>query len=602
MSIARLKKVSLCGLITEKKQILDDLQAVGSLHLVSLREPLAEPEKAAPERPENTYKVLKFLAACPNKRHQNKQSTHFDIEEIVKKTIAIQQSIRDVSDKRDFLIARIKEVAPWGDFKLPEGNLLAGYKLWFYVVPVAKLTTLATQDLVWEIVQRNNRFAYVVVVAKEEPQANAMPVLRTHIGKLSLSELQTSLNEAELELEDCRAERESLTRWIYLITQNLTRTEDEAVQLHAAEQTLDTAEIFAVQGWIPEQKTKSLSEYAEQCNLAVLIEDPEPDEAPPTLMVNSTQLAAGEDLVKFYQTPGYWDWDPSVTVFFSFSLFFAMIMSDAGYAMIFAVLLATFWQSMGKTVTGLRIRTLILTLVSFSFIWGVMIGSYFGVAPAEDSLIGMLKILEINDFDSMMHLSVAIGVLHLSFAHLHKAWRIRQQGMTWLVPVGWILIMSGALLLWFDQSFEYPAVWYSSLGKVQIGLGFAVIFLFSSNRKIKKPLDIIMRILDGLQGMTGVTKIFGDILSYLRLFALGLAGTSLSLTFNNLAVQAREIEGPGLLYSLLILLLGHSLNILLSLMSAVVHGLRLNVIEFFNWGLTDEGYAFKAFSKKEIIE
>ena len=279
-----------------------------------------------------------------------------------------------------------------------------------------------------------------------------------------------------------------------------------------------------------------------------------------------------------------------------------MIMSDAGYAFVFAVLLATYWQRLGKTITGLRMRTLITTLVAFSFIWGIMIGSYFGVTPAETSLFGKLKILEINDFDSMMRLSVCIGVLHLSFAHIHKAWRLRHQGLTWLVPVGWILIMSGGLLLWFEQSFEQPEDWYSPAGKTLIGLGFAVIFLFSSRRKIKKPLDVIMRILDGLQGISGITKIFGDILSYLRLFALGLAGASLSLTFNNLAMQAREIDGPGLLYSLLILLLGHGLNILLSLMSAVVHGLRLNVIEFFNWGLTDEGYPFKAFSKKEISE
>ena len=602
MSIATLKKVSICGLIAEKKQILDDLQGAGSLHLVSLREPLAEPEKAAPERPENTYKALKFLAACPNKRHQIKQNTHFDIDEIVKKTIAIQQNIRDISDKRDFLIERIREVTPWGDFKLPEDNHLAGYKLWFYIVPVGKLQNLPKQDLVWEIVQRDNRFVHVVVVAKEEPQANAMPVLRTHTGTLSLTELESGLDETELLLEDYRAERESLTRWIYLMTQNLARTEDKAGQVHAAEQTLDTPELFAVQGWLPEQEIKQLTEYAEQCNLAVLIEDPAPDETPPTLMVNSQQWTAGEDLVKFYQTPGYWDWDPSVPVFFSFALFFAMIMSDAGYAFVFAVLLATYWQRLGKTSTGLRMRTLITTLVSFSFIWGVMIGSYFGVTPAETSLPGKLKFLEINDFDSMMRLSVCVGILHLSYAHIHKAWRLRQQGLTWLVPVGWILIMSGGLLLWFEQSFEQPADWFSPVGKAQIGLGFAVIFLFSSNRKIKKPLDALMRVLDGLQGITGVTKIFGDILSYLRLFALGLAGASLSLTFNNLAMQAREIEGPGLLYSLLILLLGHSLNILLSLMSAVVHGLRLNVIEFFNWGLTDEGYPFKAFSKKEISE
>ncbi len=162
--------------------------------------------------------------------------------------------------------------------------------------------------------------------------------------------------------------------------------------------------------------------------------------------------------------------------------------------------------------------------------------------------------------------------------------------------------MCGGLLVWFNSSFEQPASWYLPTGKSLAGLGLAAVFLFSSARKINKPTDLVMRVLDGLQGVSGITKIFGDVLSYLRLFALGLAGSSLALTFNNLAMQAKEVEGPGLLYCLLILLLGHSLNILLSLMSCVVHGLRLNVIEFFNWGLTDEGYSYNTFSKKEISE
>lgn len=603
MSIAALKKVSICGLIAEKQQVLESLQELGALHLVSLSEPLEEPENAAPERPENTYKALKFLSACPKKRHQIKQKTNFDIDEIVKQTLVIQQNIRDISDKRDFLVSRIKEVSPWGDFQLPAKEDLAGYLLWFYIVPAADLADLAKQDdLVIEIVQRDNRFAYVVVVAKDEPPVNAMPVRRTHTGTLSLTELKTSLDETELELEDCRAERASLTRWIYLITRNLASAEDKAGRIHAEQQTLDTEDVFAVQGWIPEQEISRLSEFVEQSNLALLIEEPKPEESPPTLMVNSQQLSAGEGLVKFYQTPGYWDWDPSVPVFFFFSLFFAMILSDAGYAAFFAVLLATSWNRMGQSSTGRTMRNLLTTLISFSFVWGVMVGSYFGVAPAETSLLGKLKILEINDFDSMMRLSVCIGVLHLSYANAHKAWRLRQEALTWLSPLGWIAIMSGGLLVWFDSSFEQPASWYLPTGEGLLALGFAVIFLFSSTRKITKPTDLLMRILDGLQGVSGVTKIFGDVLSYLRLFALGLAGSSLAITFNNLAMQAKEVEGLGLLYCLLILLLGHSLNILLSLMSCVVHGLRLNVIEFFNWGLTDEGYPYNTFSKKEIGE
>jgi len=106
--------------------------------------------------------------------------------------------------------------------------------------------------------------------------------------------------------------------------------------------------------------------------------------------------------------------------------------------------------------------------------------------------------------------------------------------------------------------------------------------------------------LDGLRALTDVTKAFGDVLSYLRLFALGLASAALALTFNDLANQAaRAYPGPGLLLALLILLIGHGLNLVLSLMSGVVHGLRLNYIELYNWGLSEEGYPFKAFARRE---
>jgi len=603
VSIAKLKKVSICGLIDEKERVLDGLQALGALHLVSLRPPLAELEKGVPEFPENTYKALKFLTACPNKRHQVKQETDFDIDEIVKQTLLIEQQIRDAADRRDFLVARIKDVSLWGDFELPAQDELADYLLWFYIVPIGSLAEVSKQDnLIYEVVHKDNRFAYVVVVAKDEPAKNVMPVKRTHTGKLSLKELKNRLSKAEVELEDRRAERESLTRWIYLVSQNLARAEDLAGQAHAQQQTLDTSHVFAVHGWIPERDIERLSQFAQQRDLAVLIEEPAPDDNPPTLMENSEQLTAGEGLVTFYQTPGYRDWDPSVPVFFSFALFFAMIISDAGYATLFAVFIALFWGRMGQTLSGRRMRSLLTTLVTFSFVWGVIVGSYFGVTPDESSLPGKLKFLELNDFDSMMRLSISIGILHLSFANAHRAWRLRQQGLTWLVPLGWISVLFGGLLLWFANSFEQPGDWFLPVGEILLGLGFLAIFLFSSDRKIKKPTDIIMRVLGGLQGVSAITKIFGDVLSYLRLFALGLAGASLAMTFNNLAVQAREVEGLGLLYFILILLLGHGLNILLSLMSAVVHGLRLNVIEFFNWGLTDEGYPYKSFSKKERIK
>ncbi len=95
-----------------------------------------------------------------------------------------------------------------------------------------------------------------------------------------------------------------------------------------------------------------------------------------------------------------------------------------------------------------------------------------------------------------------------------------------------------------------------------------------------------------------VSKAFGDVLSYLRLFALGLASAQLAITFNGLAADASQRGGIGLLVAMLILIVGHTINFLLGILGGVVHGLRLNCIEFFNWRLTEEGYAFQPFRRK----
>jgi V/A-type H+/Na+-transporting ATPase subunit I len=99
-----------------------------------------------------------------------------------------------------------------------------------------------------------------------------------------------------------------------------------------------------------------------------------------------------------------------------------------------------------------------------------------------------------------------------------------------------------------------------------------------------------------------VTKLFGDVLSYMRLFALGLASASLAATFNGLATKiAGGMPGVGVLLAILVLLFGHAINIALGILSGVVHGLRLNYIEFFGWALSEEGYPFKAFARRRTV-
>ncbi len=604
MAIEPLKRLSLVGGQTQKAEVMDRLQALGCLHLVPLAPASAQPETLPPEHAVEARQALRYLLDEPEKRRQVHSEADFDLAATIKSVLANKDRIRATLDRRDALAQRAKDLAPWGDFSLPPEAALAGHKLWFYCVPLRRLKELEGLDLPWQVVHRDNRQAFLVVIAPEEPPADALPVPRTHTGALSLSEVEQQLESAELELEALEAERRALTRWIFLLHKHFARAEDQAVLQHAQTQTYDGDGLFAVQGWVSERQVPALEALAAEQGLALLIEDPAPGDAPPTLLNNPVALSAGEDLVNFYQMPAYDSFDPSRVLFFSFALFFAMILSDAGYAALLGVGLLLFWRKLGGSTKGRRFRVLASSIAATSCAWGVLVGSYFGAAPPPGSLPAQLHLLDIQDFDSMMRLSVGIGVLHLVLANLVRVGNLWPR-LQVLAPLGWSLVALSGFGFWLGLTLAPPtqAATVELLGYGGIAIGLALVFFGSSARPISGLGSVLMRVLDGLLALTQVTKIFGDTLSYLRLFALGLASASLALTFNDLAVQVdADVPGLGLLLQILLLLIGHSLNLALGLVSGVVHGLRLNYIEFYNWALSGEGYPFRPFKKTEISE
>jgi V/A-type H+-transporting ATPase subunit I len=387
-----------------------------------------------------------------------------------------------------------------------------------------------------------------------------------------------------------------------LLNANLVAAENIAQLQQAQNCAQDAGEVFLIQGWAAATDLQKFEQFADQQGLALLAEDPRGGEKPPTLLTGNGKWAGGEDVVLFYQTPDYYGWDPSKIVFFSFAVFFAMILSDAGYAAFFAVLLVLKWRHMGRSETGMRLRLLGAVTFGVSWCWGVLTGVYFGVSAQDVPVIGGvlsdLCVLNIEDFSTMMDIAVGAGVVHITLANLVMAWQRRGRrnfyaalGWAGLVPCGWFV--------WYAHNAQNTPLQHIGYGL--LGICAAAILLFSSERAVSKPLDRLWRLVDGAEKLVEVSKIFGDVMSYMRLFALGLAGASLALTFNKLAQEVYQAyPGAGLLSALLILLLGHGLNIALCILSGVVHGLRLNFIEFYNWSVAGEGYPFKAFSKKRV--
>lgn len=591
MSIVRLCRVSLCGPLQDKESVLDGLQTLGVLHLIPLRpaEPLVPVD---PEGRRRAQTAFRHLMETPEKLRPYRSDQGLDLEEAVAQILKNRRRLRELTDRRDELEARIADLAPWGEFELPPLDSIGGLRLWLYPLPIKDRPALDRLALPWAIVGRGPTTLHVALIARDEPPLNALPVGRIRAGLGPLSRLRTELEDAEIALEEAEAERESLTRWRVLLGGALAAAEDRDALREAAGQTLEEERIFAVQGWAPQDSTPALQELAGARGLALLVETPRPEDQPPTLLRTPGGVAGAADLTSFYTSPGYRSWDPSLVVFASFALFFAMILADAGYAAMIGGATALYWRRLGRTEAGQRLRTILAVLAGTAFAYGVLAGSYFGMAPPPGSPVARLDLVDITDFKTMMFVSVAVGALHLTIAHGAVAWLARGTKGA-LAPLGWIAAIWGGMALWVggDAWLDWGA-WFVIGGLAAVFLGSALVV---------SGAGWLRRLLTGLQGLTGVTRQFGDLLSYLRLFALGLASASLAATFNGLAADIRaSTPGIGLLLGLLVLLFGHGVTFLLGIMSGVVHGLRLNYIEFFGWGLTEEGYPFRSFAKKEV--
>lgn len=591
MSIAPLLRMTLWGRSGRNKATaLTELQALGCVHL----EPLTRcdiTQEAAGGAVASSREALRYLLSCPQQRRPLTDETGFDAGVVERRALAIRHEIADLRDEVDALEKRIAELEPWGNFDL---SPLAGrrdVRLWFYPVPHYQLSKVEQLGLNFEVVAKDHRFCYVVVVSKELPKG--IPARRTRTGKRSLGELQRRLAHVEVAIEDLEAERASLTRWTVLLARSLDRLDDQVALMRAAAESFEDEGLFAVTGWVPQERVGDLEALARRADLALVTRPPHADEEPPTLLANRKPFDSGSDLVRFYTAPGYWTWDPSATVLLSFTLFFAMILADAGYGVLLGLVLLALWRRLGASDDSRRLRRLGTGIVAASISFGVLAGSYFGLEPPAGGLLARFHVIDMNDTRASMRLSLAIGAIHLVGANLAEAFRLRRRGLSaMLAPLGWALVIGGGFALGIGATGETAVL--ASVGQWTAILGGALVAIFSG-----WSLRPLARAGMGLVALTKVTAAFGDVLSYLRLFALGFASSQLAFAFNSLA---RDLVGAkpgiGLLLALVALIIGHGLNLVLGVMSGVVHGLRLNLIEFFNWSVTEEGRAFSAFRRK----
>ena len=377
----------------------------------------------------------------------------------------------------------------------------------------------------------------------------------------------------------------------------------EAQIQRAKELLADRGALAVLSGWIPEPRVAALMEEvhggsgdlfarSRAIGWAVLLRAPEPGETPPTLVEPPRLFRPVKALFAgLGVAPAYDEADVSVPFMCYFSLFFAMLVGDGAYGAIFLAATLAFRKRMPRSWF-----VLLTVFSSATILWGILSNTWFGAGLPFLASLPTVAWLADPSYNHMMLLCFTIGVSHLMLARIWNG-VCKFPDSTAVAEFGW----AGVLLMMYLVTNSIVGIFprFPTWGLWLGGVSIAAVFLFSV-----KPSELKTRGAELGMLPLNIMSALGDIISYVRLFAVGLASVKVAENFNNMAIglvaDADAIWAKALLALAMvaILVFGHVLNLLMAGLSILVHAVRLNTLEFSNHkGITWSGLAFNPFRK-----
>jgi V/A-type H+-transporting ATPase subunit I len=560
--------------------------------------------------------------------------------QISERVLDLKEDLEKLYEEKRLLEAEISRVGPFGDFSMDDIEFIEkeGHRrIQFFCMQTSKSRNM---HLPPELIYIGTEYDldYFITVNIDSAAYPGMIEMRIDapLGELEsrLSFVDDATRRFEIELKEYAGHIEFLQG---VLIEELNKHHLVCAKKEVA-YPLENA-LFAVEAWLPENKTPKL--FAILDGMAVHVEQIaiEKDERVPTCLENKGAGLVGEDLMKIYDIPATTDKDPSHWILGFFALFFAIIVGDGGYGLLFLAL-AFYLKIKFPRMKGehKRMLKLLFILASSCVVWGVLCSSYFGLKLSPENRLTKLSPLYYmaekkaayhiekkddvycNWVDKFSHLSQAqtgkqflqeatvpsknslnykmldeflmnilleftifIGVLHLSCSFLRY---LRRN----IAGLGWIAFMVGGYL-YFPSVLNATSIinfmgWISKplaaaigIQLIYGGIGFALI------------AALIQRGWSAWSEVANLVQVFADVLSYLRLYALSLAASIMAGTFN------QEGSALGLVAGFVVILAGHCVNILLGFMGGVIHGLRLNFLEWYHYCFDGGGRLFKPLQK-----
>ena len=469
----------------------------------------------------------------------------------------------------------------WGDFDPETLKSLRGKGIYIKLCEIPSSAPLDLSDgVVAKKIGSLKKTDYYALISHSEidtryPDAG--------LPKMSLIEMRSRITEND---DIIRALKETIRKYTCYLDRYIDVREAFAkeLELHEALKGMGgSGQIAYIVGYIPADKEGELIEKARAKSWAVSVKDPASDDDVPTFIRSPRWVSTIAPMFKLIEiVPGYREMDISPVFLLFLSLFFGMIIGDAGYGALYIAITFIIQNRMGARVKDHRIFHLLYLFSAAAVFWGLVTGTVFGQEwYLKAGFKAAIPIL--NDTKFLQAFCFFIGAVHLTIA---QAWQgVRKlPSLTALADAGWIAVLWASFFLARMLILSDPLPSFTRW--LLIGGVALVIFCTSPQRNVFKMVG------EGLGTVAlNIMNNFTDVVSYIRLFAVGLAGVAISDTVNALA---GSVSGGNALIYALIVFHGHMINIILGPMSVLVHGVRLNVLEFSaHAGLTWSGTRYK---------
>ena len=599
--IEKMKAVCIVAQDSHKEELLTTLRDLGILHIAE--------KQAADADVLKRFSMLSHLSLelKDYAKEENGETTTLSdeqFEQMYQNTVRALEQMTMIKEKRTDLVLEAERIKMWGDFDAPMVKRLCDQlDLHFYRMEKREYKRIK-QDahIKWIRLSPVEKMETVAVFGRLDTSVRAMEFV---IPPKGFSQLQEEIKHCDLQLSSCEAVLREAAGHLNSYAAQLLKTQNDAEYSSADRSLAYQNGLVWITGYIPDAEKEAFINAAKEHNWAWLMNDVQQgDENVPTKIRYNKLTALIKPVLDILGTvPGYAEYDISFWFLAFFTLFFAMIIGDAGYGLLFLIgTVAVHIKS--KHVTNV---TLLFYLLSgATVVWGALTGTWFGLEGAMN--IPLLKSLVIPSFanypeyfglsatttqNSVMKFCFSIGVIQLALACVMNIKRkISRHNLSWLSDLGWLLSISAlylmVLYLVIGQNIQLGIV-----GAV-VGLGFLLVVLFGGMEPGKTFGQ-------GLKAGLGNTftafldtiSAFGNVMSYIRLFAVGMASLAIAQSFNNMA---SGFHGALVIVGAIIMIIGHVLNIVMGFLSVVVHGVRLNLLEFSGQlGMEWSGTAYNPF-------